>query len=537
MPSGKLSKSEDVSNLDEFFISWGSRSGSQHIALLGDYGQGKSTAALELTYRALHDGEFAAALGRRIPLFIRLTGLSPMTTTPEDLLGAWGTKYGLNGRALLALHRAGRTILIFDAFDEMANVSDRGDRFNHFWTLWQHACPGSRIMFTGRPNFFLDDEELKGALGISEGKATGPYCSAIRIEPFSLAQIQESLRWLSDDQVSLLVNTIDKLPHLKEIAERPSLLFQLSQLWHSGRLNLESTNIESASIIQEFVTYCIERQVAKQSGNIASDSQDHIFIPLRQSELEYFTAGCAVASLDEGRNNSLPEPVFHQTISELWNKIGDNDFPLNFNEGQSLLMSLRERLRDRPEPVETCKQAVRTHGVLEHDPSRSGVYKFSHKSFAEVMAASVITAGALSRSDESWKRVWLISRPIHLIKQFAIFNFCRDLAISYLHDEGKTNEFEVYSNISSFKDNVLAKFAYTYWRLITRISLRTTKNEKYPPHPERNYQYPICTVPAEKPSVFSIRNFSWNIRIVPPTCNIFSSFRSFSFYCGIIRGS
>ena len=142
-------------NLDHYLTSWLAGDASRHLALLGDYGQGKSTAALELTFRILHDDKVATLYQNRVPILMRLTGQSPKTTAPEDLFSAWGGPYGLNGHALLALHRAGRTLLIFDAFDEMANVADRADRFDHFGALWRYACPGARILFTGRPNFFL----------------------------------------------------------------------------------------------------------------------------------------------------------------------------------------------------------------------------------------------------------------------------------------------------------------------------------------------------------------------------------------------
>jgi hypothetical protein len=127
----------------------------RHLALLGTYGQGKSTAALALTYKLLFEADFAGRCQNRVPLLIRLTGLSPKTSNPEALLGQWGSRLGLNGRALLALHRAGRTVLILDAFDEMAHVADRADRFDHFASLWQFASPGAKVLFTGRPNFFF----------------------------------------------------------------------------------------------------------------------------------------------------------------------------------------------------------------------------------------------------------------------------------------------------------------------------------------------------------------------------------------------
>ena len=370
----------------------------------------------------------------------------------------------MNGRALLALHRAGRTVMIFDAFDEMANVTDRADRFDHFCALWKFACEGAKIMFTGRPNFFLDNEELKNALGISERVAAGAYCSAIRIQPFSESDIRRSLRWLPKGKIDPLMDAIQSFPRLKEIAERPSLLFQLSQLWDGGHLGVNDENIESASIICRFVSYSLERQLLKQHTDVASTSADRIFIPLRQSELTFFTAGCAVAALSEGRHNALPESVFSATVRQLWQGVDSEDrFSRRMTEDGALGMPLKVRLADNDDPVEICQQAVRTHGIIEHDPSRQALYKYSHKTFAEALAASVLTAGATGQTGE-YSDVWKVMRPVRLLEQRTIWEFCRDLSEDYFRSVAGVSEAKVFARVTFSRDSMRTRFVYFFLR-------------------------------------------------------------------------
>ena len=416
--------------------------------------------------RLLHDEEFASRCGNRIPILIKLTGLSPKASNPAALLGAWSTGLGPEGNALLALHRAGRTILIFDAFDEMANVADRADRFEHFGMLWQFASRNAKIIFTGRPNFFLDDEELKRALEIAEGSTVGPYCSALRLSPFSDEQIKESLRWLPPDKVATFMEATRRLPRLEEIVRRPSLLFQVAHLWNSGRLELDESNIQSASVIRSFVTYSLERQVAKQRAE-NQDNPENKFIPLRQSELEYFTFGCAVAALSDGRNNSIPIQTFETTIRNLWDTLPEDMLSMSLQDTGSLAMPLRERLEDKSNPVEACMQAVRTHGVMEIDPTKSGFYKFSHKSFAEVLAAEVLVSRGLKLRNVA-AEVWKAMKPNPLMSQRTIFSMSSDLA-STMNNETVASGPNVISSYLSDISPWISK--YLFWTLKTSIDI------------------------------------------------------------------
>ncbi len=459
-------------NLYSYLEFWIKSNDARHVAILGDYGQGKSTAALELTHRILYDKEVAQLFDNRLPILIRLTGLNPSSNTPEELLGAWGTRYGFNGRALLALHAAGRSLLIFDAFDEMSGVSSSAERFGHFGSLWRFAGSNTRILFTGRPNFFLDDEELKAVLGIAEGNRTGPHCSAAYLQPFSDEKIGRSLRWLPENQRCEFIQTLKGVSGIREIAERPSLLFQLTQLWVNGRITIDPETLGSGTVIFQFVEYCLERQVAKQFADFSSLEYGLNFVQLRQSELMFFTMGCAVAALTDGRNNYLPEEVFKDTIELLWNSIEETDsFVRSAAEVGTLSLPLKRRFGDQVDPLEACLQAVRTHGVIEHDPARTGVYRFSHKSFAEVMAASVLVAGTLKKGDAALA-VWRTMKPLELVRQRTIFRFCFELAKGKRKQVGQMSEVKLFGNILGKGSGLSAQAIYRIVFFSTQLNIR-----------------------------------------------------------------
>jgi hypothetical protein len=164
-------------NVEQYLREWIDEPGRRQLGLLGEYGQGKSTAALMLTYHLLcEENEY-----KRIPLLIELRGRSPRNQTPLGLLGDWASQYRMDPQALMRLLIAGRLVLIFEGFDEMALIGDAEMRLQHFSTLWKFSFPESKILITGRPNFFLDEKEMKAALGIGKPIADRAYCEAHQI--------------------------------------------------------------------------------------------------------------------------------------------------------------------------------------------------------------------------------------------------------------------------------------------------------------------------------------------------------------------
>jgi hypothetical protein len=192
VPSQLLESDEKSAdnNLENYLRVWSAEPSQRQIALLGEYGQGKSSAALMFTYHLINE---RLQTLHRIPILIELRGKSPRDLRPLELFGAWASQYRIDPQALMRLHISGRLILIFEGFDEMALIGNDELRLRHFTSLWKFCYPNTKILITGRPNFFLDHTEMKRALGIISPISDRPYCEAIRLEPFSIDQIQQAL--------------------------------------------------------------------------------------------------------------------------------------------------------------------------------------------------------------------------------------------------------------------------------------------------------------------------------------------------------
>ena len=369
-------------NLEAHLFLWLQEPSQRQIALLGEYGQGKSTAALMLTHHILSQHESQNTMAR-IPILIELRGTSPRNLTPLQMLGAWAAQYNINPQALLKLHIAGRLLLIFEGFDEMALVGDAEMRLKHFKTLWQFCYPKAKILITGRPNFFLDEEEMKAALGISKPMGDRPYCEAIRIAPFNVEQISESLRNqkpLVKDQICSLAA---KNSRFLELVSRPSLLHIVSVLWEKEQLSEKIERLNSAYIMDLFVRHSYRRQGLKEV-----DGSE--FMALTSPEREYFMTGIATYMAANQLPNQITKAQLNDLVENLIASMPDSistESPAITGESTR---PLHLRLQNTEHGVEHVKTDVRACGLLVDDPAALGTFRFGHKSFMEFLFAALL---------------------------------------------------------------------------------------------------------------------------------------------------
>lgn len=429
----KISKS-DLSPIDEkiedFLNLWISESNQKHLALLGEYGQGKSTATLMWAYKTLSN-----SISSRIPILIELRGKSPRNMDILGILGDWAARYKINAQALMKLHIAGRLVLIFEGFDEMALVGDSDMRLKHFRTLWEFAYPKAKILITGRPNFFLDDNELKAALGISNPVVNSPYGEAIRLAPFDKDQISVALRNHNQTIKNQIIQLITDKPdsRLAELVSRPSLLHIVSTLWIREKLYEKVEQLNSAFVMDLFVRHSYTRQGLKESGSPE-------FMALTTSERQYFMSGIATSMSSEG-SNQITTTQLSEIIRKLIEYIPDSVSKESQTIRNEIKVPLKDRIKQSEFTEEHIKTDVRTCGLLVDDPTVGNGFRFGHKSFMEFLFAKVVASQLIKKTSATTAIMQATNSNVESILKFPTsIEFLNDLALTELQKNEKNLE-------------------------------------------------------------------------------------------------
>jgi len=140
---------------------WLAKPGQGFLALLGDFGTGKTSFA-----RRYAAGLAALAKGspaeHRVPILIDLREARSTTVSLENILTHRFQALSprpLNPQALLHLNREGYLVLIFDGFDEMLGYSDPGQYTENLRQILRAAEGCAKVILTCRTHYFRDRPE------------------------------------------------------------------------------------------------------------------------------------------------------------------------------------------------------------------------------------------------------------------------------------------------------------------------------------------------------------------------------------------
>jgi len=375
---------------------WLAADDKSQLALLGEFGQGKSSAVLNWT------AEWAIAWLKgkvdldtsRVPLLIELRGRSPKSSnSPEELLGEWGGKFGFSGRELYNLVKCGKALLIFEGFDEVKNAGQKLERYQHFNALWRLAFHGSKILFTGRPNFFLGTEETHSILRteVSRRGTNLPYTKVYNLSFMGLEEIEIAMReWPTRIRKSL-IDTVKSDSNLMNIAQRPSMLPVIASAW-SSILNNSSIGkeISSASIINTY----IESSFLRKEDDLKSNPYQVLPWKARL----FLTKVVALKMLITGGRNTIRSGEIFSAIEDVFEKLdrvfmgedGSEDLATPwrlFKESYYAEIKQGSSVRDK---LLSISQDVRSNGILAPDPASGGdSFYFPHKQFYEYILATI----------------------------------------------------------------------------------------------------------------------------------------------------
>ncbi|MEM1268577.1 MAG: pentapeptide repeat-containing protein, partial [Bacteroidota bacterium] len=391
-PRFSLSDGQWDHSLDDYLDSWLIEPGARHLALLGDYGMGKSSFVKHFAAR-----QATAWLGgdrtTRIPLLLELAGKSPRTD--ENATGLLSrfideNALGCGTEALRYLMREGRLVVLLDGFDEMDLIGDREQRARHFEVLWTLAEHGNKLMISGRPGYFPTGDELTRILKVADQRAkrgTGArYCTRINLDPFEDEDVAKAFAlYFGDEKAEPLLSSLEGRRELADLVRRPALMHIVRETLSAPEDKAADTFLESsrpavkpADLLRTYTEHWIVRDREKPRKQLVS-SEDRL----------KFSEELAAWMTVENRTEVDSEEIFEQY--QIW-------FPKDTklaNSDLSVLEGLKADLR-------TCSFMV---------PTGDRGFKFAHMPFMEYFVASWLVDHLVGSRQESELPLSIRRRP------------------------------------------------------------------------------------------------------------------------------
>ncbi|CAA0190482.1 pentapeptide repeat-containing protein [Tenacibaculum maritimum] len=286
MPSYSLdNNSQPTLTLEEYVTDWLEKSPtSKHLALLGDYGMGKTSF---LTYYASNLAKDILSKKRilRFPVFISLNNTSPRHGGIKKTISAFvAENLGVDYELFEILIHKGKILFLLDGFDEMGFVGTHDDRFKQINEIWKLAFKKNKILLAGRASYFPSKFELEQTLNIIKESdhiiQTQPYCSSIRLKLLDETKIKSYIaKYYKVERTAEFFAWLENSPSILELCKRPSLMHIIREMLPNlHRRN--ATEIENpGNAIEKYIDYWINRQESKNiQSAFSNNSQKRTFI-------------------------------------------------------------------------------------------------------------------------------------------------------------------------------------------------------------------------------------------------------------------
>ncbi len=385
-------------NLEGEIINWLADTTTSRLAILGDYGSGKTAfcrhlAAL-LSKKFLEEKE-DGYYGNRIPLVIPLLDFAKAPFELESFLIAFLRRYcevdNPNFHALMRMAEAGLFLFMLDGFDEMASRAS-SDTILQNIALFERLAnlPRNKVLLTARPEYFMNFAQ--------EQKVLRSY-PVLYLQPLSKEQVNfylqrrmkftESFSGEPTREWTYFRQKIDEIHDLSDLARRPVLLEMIIKTLPT--LIAEERPLNRPNLYQGYLEGELERQLQKQRRDLQIDRHKRFEI------MEHI-------ALDLYRTDKIE--LTSNQISQISKKL------LTPEQQGEMEASLREIL--------TCSFLLRI----------GDGYRFSHQSFMDYLVACYLIKDISQDRQENFR-----VKPISL----AIRDFLLELEASSEQRRSKTS--------------------------------------------------------------------------------------------------
>lgn len=225
------SKDNVYDQVEKYIESWLIKNDKNHIVILGDYGTGKSSFLLYLTYifaKSFKEKPFSVP----IPVFISLKRYHSLKEIKEQILEMMKNEYNLIIPSPLYFQKLledGKLILFLDGFDEMESKSNKDIIFKNFEEIIKLVTKSSKIILTSRTHYFKTHAQVRDIFNpqydtdLLKMIRDDSRFEILELLEFNDSQIIEFLSKRSDEYTRLWAK-IKSTYNLEDLSKRPILL-------------------------------------------------------------------------------------------------------------------------------------------------------------------------------------------------------------------------------------------------------------------------------------------------------------------------
>lgn len=318
------------------------------LILLGDFGAGKTTFTKHL-FQSLATAFLSDPGKARMPIYINLReypGHLNLSSLVTDLLVNQYRARCPGFSSIERLHREGKLVVIFDAFDEMASRTDYQTTLQNFNAVERLLIGKGKTLLACRTHYFKDQEEVTTVYGGTElyKLSRQNRYRLCYLQGFEPQQIEAYVKAVSGDESQLYLKQIKETYNLEGLAQRPILLDMITEVLPT--LVKRRQEVNSATLYSVYVDFWLRR--------------DDWRTTLSKEERLKFTSAFANGIYDSGADVFKWEDV-EKAIRARWPESSKKE-------------------------IEYYQYDIRTCTFIRWAPG-TGEYKFVHQSFMEYFVA------------------------------------------------------------------------------------------------------------------------------------------------------
>ncbi len=304
-------ETKQIPNIDDYIQDWMQDNNTQHLAILGEYGTGKSSWCQKLAHD-LAASYLQTVDSARIPILFNLREFTKTLKIEAFVNSFLDDECGvLNPRFKLfqAMNDAGIFLLIFDGFDEMAVRVDADTLEINLQEIEKLASsPKSKVIITSRLEYFISsEEEKKSFLPKRELLATRQIeYEILKIVPWE----DEQVKYFIEKRVPLIKEAkqpwtyyhdhIKKIDGLSDLSRRPVLLDMIVKTL--PQLIAGDIPINRPNLYETYLKGEIKRQkiIKKRTFLLTEDSR---FLLLQHLALDFYVDEISVITFNDGQKH------------------------------------------------------------------------------------------------------------------------------------------------------------------------------------------------------------------------------------------